>query len=351
MAINSKILFAASAALLAALPISADDAKITPQDETQPATQVVAAPVTPPPAPIARAAAAYGTFQKDVGELHARGLSSTADIDHALKTLAGQNPAQLSRGWLAYASLVAAQSPELRTSVREVVAAYGRDGMSAGLASDRGYVRRVLAGGDEAVALAFAATNADSVRLSRSASYFREQAYALQGHGWAKARLRAPQMNATVDRLIASSRVERAPRGNIVTALQSPTVDVALRQAGTSGATSLWDGVIDASNGIQFPSLLNPSLRSQKVRIGQDQAYIANQIATLAAYQIMGTDAQNASQVRAAMGEGPMRACINYAQLNVNQCVQSNSAPFETVDCLGKHAVGEVSECFGEPTN
>lgn len=301
--------------------------------------------------PIARAAAAYGTYQKDVGEIHAKGLNSVDDVDYALNRLGGQNPSQLSRGWLAYAALVASQSPELRASVREVAAAYGHDGMSSGLVSDTGYVRRVLSGGNSAVSMGLAATAADSRRLNRSASYFREQAYSLQGQGWAKKKLRSAQMNTKVDSMIAASRSERAARGNIVTAFASPNIDGALQQAGNSGAPSLWDGVVDAASGIRFPSLRNPSLTASRRTVKRGHEHAADQIATLAAFRIMGVDSSNASQVRQALGEGPMRSCISKAQLNTNQCVAANSFPFETVDCIGKHAIGEVGLCFGEASN
>lgn len=348
MALNSKIIIAATMALTVFMSAEAEDARSAPEQQvTRQSFSQSAVTIDP----IAQAAAVYGTYQKDVGELHNKGLGSVTDVDTALQTLAGQNPAQLSRGWLAYAALVAAQSPELRTSVREIVAAYGRDGISSGMVSDKGYVRRVLAGGNSAVSLGLAATVADSQRLARSASFFREQAYTLQGKGWAKTKLRGPQMNSQVDRLIAASRTERAPRVTMVTAFASPDIKTALEQAGTSGAPSLWDGVVDAASGIQFPSLRNPSLTSSRRTVRRGHENAADQIATLAAYHIMGIDTQNISQVRQSLGEGPIRDCISKAQLNTNQCVAANSFPFETVDCIGKHAIGDVGICFAQTSN
>lgn len=347
---NLKILAIAAATILTVSPVMAQDAISTPIPALT--AQSASGSVGAQSDPMARAAAFYGTYQKDVGELQSRGLNSVQDVDNALNTLAGQNPAQLSRGWLAYAGLVASQSPELRTSVREVVAAYGAEGISSGMVADTGYVRRVLTGGNSAVSLAFAATSADSRRLKRTADYFREQAYSLQGQGWAKTKLRGPQMNSKVDSLIASARTERAARGSIVTAFASPNINTALQQAGSSGAPSLWDGVIDAASGIRFPNLRNPTLRAghqRTVRRGHEAT--ADQIATLAAFRIIGVDSSNASYVRQALGEGPVRGCVSKSQLNINQCVAANSFPFETVDCIGKHAIGEVSECFAQASN
>ena len=196
MTTNLKILLLATATFMSISPSIAQDAKSTPQAPILAAGQLYSASAGSQNDPIAKAAAFYGTYQKDVGELQSKGLNSVQDVDNALNTLAGQNAAQLSRGWLAYAGLVASQSPELRTSVREITAAYGTDSISSGMISDSGYVRRVLTGGNASVSLALAASNADSRRLKRTADYFREQAYSLQAQGWAKTKLRGPQMDS-----------------------------------------------------------------------------------------------------------------------------------------------------------
>ena len=343
-----KMLAALATTLFSLTSVAAEDANSTP---TLVVGQSTTGSLSRQSDPLARAAAFYGTYQKDVGELHSRGLNSVQDVDNALNTLAGQNAAQLSRGWLAYSALVASQSPELRTSVRDVVSAYGAESIAIGMVRDGGYVRRVLTGGNSAVSLALAATSADSRRLQRSASYFREQAYSLQSQGWAKTKLRGGQMNSKVDSLIASAKTERAARGEMVTAFSSPNINTALQQAGSSGAPSLWDGVVDAASGIRFPSLRNPSLRASRRTVRRGHEATADQIATLAAFRIMGINSSNASYVRQALGEGPVRGCVSTAQLNINQCVAANSFPFETVDCIGKHAIGEVGECFAKASN
>jgi len=341
-----------SATLLAALSFSshAQDASSVPVANTTQQVATSQSQTRGQPDLISRAAASYGTFQSNVGDIHRRGLNSRADVENALDTLSGQNSAQLSRGWVAYAAMVASQSPELRTSIREVVAAYGARTIASGLQADRRYVRRDLNGGEAAVSLAFSAMNADSRRLNRTASYFREQAFALQGASWAKTRLRRNEMNAKIDTFMASSRGERAPRSEIVTALNLSSTNSALVQAGNPGAPSLWDGSIDANTGIRFPgrsATIQTARRTSGVtRRGPNPA--ADLVATLAAYRIMGAGPELSGQIRATMGEGPLSPCIRSSQLNVNQCIASNAFPFETVDCIGKHAIGEVSECFSE---
>jgi len=341
-----------SAALLAATTLSlglsayAQDANPVPIISSAQQIATTTTQNTRRPDVIAQMAASYGSFQSDVGDIQRRGLNSTADVSNALEKLAGQNSAQLSRGWLAYAALIASQSPELRTTVRDVVSAYGKQTIISGLQADRQYVRRDLNGGEAAVSMAFSALGADSRRLNRTASYFREQAFALQGASWAKTKMRRNEMDSKINSFMASSRSERAARGEIVSALQQPSSNAAFMQAGVPGAPSLWDGSISASTGIRFPSTNTAVRTSHRTSHRRGPNQTADMVATLAAFRIMGAGPEMSGQIRSTIGEGPMSPCIRSAQLNVNQCIASNAFPFETVDCIGKHAIGEVSECF-----
>ncbi|MEO9971730.1 MAG: hypothetical protein ABJG15_18180 [Hyphomonadaceae bacterium] len=346
MKIIRKTLISATIAATLAMPATAQDASPVPTISS--AQQIVSASAQNARQPdiIGRMAASYGTFQSDVGDIQRRGLNSTADVNNALDKLAGQNSAQLSRGWLAYAALIASQSPELRTSIRDVVSAYGTQTIASGLQADRQYVRRDLNGGEASVSLAFSAIAADARRLNRTASYFREQAFALQGASWAKTKMRRGEMDSKINTFMAATRTERSPRGEIVSAIGHPSSTSAYVQAGMPGAPSLWDGSIAASTGISFPSHGRSVRSSQHTTRHRGRNDTADQVATLAAFRIMGANPQLSGQIRSTIGEGPMSPCIRSAQLNVNQCIASNAFPFETVDCIGKHAIGEVSECF-----
>ena len=341
-----KFLIPAALLALLATPVHAQDANPVPvASSAQQITTTTAQNVSRSDV-IAQMAASYGSFQSDVGDIQRRGLNSTADVTNALDKLAGQNADQLSRGWLAYAALIASQSPELRTSVREVVSAYGAQTIISGLQADRQYVRRDLNGGEAAVSLAFTAIEADSRRLNRTASYFREQAFALQGASWAKTKMRRNQMDSKVNGFMSASRTQRAPRGEIVSALQHTSSNSAFTQAGMPGAPSLWDGSISASTGIRFPTTNTAVRTSHRTSHRRGPNPTADMVATLAALRIIGAGPEMSGQIRATMGQGPMSPCIRSAQLNINQCIASNAFPFETVDCIGKHAISEVSECF-----
>lgn len=353
MAKNSNLVLAAAVALFAITPALADDASPAPDQlaSSQTVTTQRAVPQTRQIDPIARSAAYYGTFQKDVRDAQNRGLNSLQDVDLTISTLAGQNAAQLSRGWLAYAALVTSQSPDFRQAVREMAAAYGPQDAAKYIAADPTLVRRTLRGGNEAVALSLAATAADNRRLVSAADHFHDLSISLQSQGWAKKKYSKGWMLTKVNTLTANSRSERPARRDMVTAFSSPSIDGALQQAGTNGAPSLWDGVVNAASGVSFPSLRNPIARVSRPNSRSINENTANQIASIAAFRIMGQEASSSGQVRQALSQGPIRQCIVFSQLNMNQCIESNYVPFETADCINEHAIRGVSKCFAKATN
>ncbi|MEL7481712.1 MAG: hypothetical protein AAGJ29_09120 [Pseudomonadota bacterium] len=311
---------------------SAEDAKAVPVSTN--ASAVASSSDT-----ISRAAAVYGTFHSDVGELKSQPLQSARDITTALDNLGGQNAGELSNGWLAYSALVASQSPEFRAAVRDIEGFYGRDRVMLGFRNDMGYAR-TLEGGGLAVNAALTATDADSRRLSSAASYVKEQAYTLQGSSWAKARI--GNTDGIVTKLNSASKAGRAPSATVMSALQSPSIDGALTQAGGSSSASLWDGVMDAATGVRFPSLRNPSLTARRASIRQGREQIADRIATLAAYRVMGVDDETAGQISAAMADTETSSCIRRSQLNLQQCVAAAHQQYELPFCIGEHALRGV---------
>ena len=95
----------------------------TPEPEPTPAP-----PPPPPPPPavslnqdVAQAASIYVAFMREAGSIQA-GFSSAEAIQAALRKGAAYEPAQLSRGLIAYGSILALQSPEFVEGVRTFAA-------------------------------------------------------------------------------------------------------------------------------------------------------------------------------------------------------------------------------------
>lgn len=295
---------------------------------------------------IAKSAAVYATYQSDVTDVRLHPLSSAGDIEDSLTSLGGHNSQQLSNGFIAYSALVASQNPEFRAAVRDIEGFYGRDSLMLGMRNDVRYAR-TLGGGNAAVTSSLAAIEADAERLRGAGAYVKEQAYSLQAVGWAKATIR--NSDALIEQIQASASAGMPVREDLQLAFASSDINTVLAQAGQSGAPSLWENVNSAASAVRFPSLdMVYSGRSARIRAGKEP--IADKIATLAAYRVLGTDAAPAQEVRTAMRETSTRNCINMAQLNLQQCVAAAHNQFEVPFCIGEHALTDVGDCIGDVT-
>lgn len=295
---------------------------------------------------ISDSAGVYATFQADVTDAKERPMKSADDIETTLTNLGGQNPDQLSSGWIAYSALIASQDPGFRASVRDIEGFYGRDSLLTGLRNDLRYARS-LDGGTNAVVSSLAAVEADSKRLRGAGAYVKEQAYSLQGASWAKARI--GDTDGLINSIRSSSLAGRPVRAEIRSAFAQPDIDAVLVQAGQTGAPSLWEGLSNAAGAVKFPVIQAAySGRSARVRAGKEP--IADRIATLAAYRILGDEAAPASQVRSAMSDRSTKSCMNMAQLNLQQCVAAAHKQYEVPFCIGEHALTDVGDCIGEVT-
>ncbi len=336
MAIKSISVAICSIAGLA-LQAAAQGAAPTPKPVT------VAASDTPDP--LSRAAALYATYHGDVTDVKTKGFASAKDIDRSLSNLGGHNPDQLSQGWMAYSALVAAQNPEFRAAVRDIESYYGREMLVTGLKNDARYAR-TLNGGNSAVTSSLSAVSADSRRLIGAAAFVKEQAYSLQGAGWAKGKV--GNSSAKADRLLASTRTGIPARGTMVTALASPEMNGVLSRAGQSGSPSVWENVSSAASAIRVPAVATTFGQSKRIARGKEP--IADRITTLAAFRILGSDEASAPSMRVAMKDRETAACLNMANLNLQQCVAAAHKHYEVPFCIGEHALSDVGKCIGKVT-
>ncbi|MGH1422657.1 MAG: hypothetical protein ACRBEQ_12650 [Hyphomonas sp.] len=294
--------------------------------------------------PISRSAAVYATYQSDVSDVKNNPMTSAKDIDSALENLGGHNPDKLSKGWIAYSALIASQDPEYRAAVKDIENFYGRDALTTGLRNDARYARR-LAGGDNAVSSALGATEADSRRLNRVSQYVKDQAYSLQAFGWAKKKIGNSSSRAT--KLGNRQAGGVAAKSGLVTAFSSTEIDQTLAQAGRIGSPSVWEHVSGAANAVKFPAGLNSGLTGSRKRVKYGKESVADQIATLAAYRIIGNQGTSSSTLNSAMSERKTKNCLTKANLNLNQCVAAANQQYEVPFCIGEHSLSDVGKCIG----
>ena len=330
---------------IAGLSLQANAQLVTPAPQPVAATTQPSTIAAPKNDPLARAAALYATYHGEVTDVKTNGFSSARDIDKSLTNLGGHNPEQLTQGWMAYSALVASQNPEFRAAVRDIEGYYGRETLMAGLQNDVRYARS-LNGGNSAVTQSLSAVSADSRRLLGAAAYVKEQAYSLQGAGWAKGKV--GNSSAKASSLTSSTRMGIPARSELVTALNSPGIDSVLQQAGQTGAPSVWESVSSAASTIRVPASVSRLGQSRRIARGKEP--IADRITTLAAYRIINADPSAASSMRMAMSERETSGCLNMANLNLQQCVAAAHKHYEVPFCIGEHALSDVGKCIGKVT-
>lgn len=295
-------------------------------------------------APLVRAATEYAVFQEDVGALEAEPFASLPDIDSGLETIASHSPESLSRAWLAYAALVAAQTPNFVDGVREVADYYGRDSVVAGLRNDPSYAGQ-LGGASDARQAVLATVSHDVMRLREASSTVKEQAYSLQRTDWATAR--SGDNDVRIARLEAISLRPRGERADLLASLAAPGAVGSDRMGRRSEqqradfwrAFRLGPGTAHAAGPGSTPvGALNANPRYGNV---------IDQVITLAAFESLdAANAADTASIAPLMEQPDTRACMTMARLHFNQCVAASYYRYEDPFCIAEHGIKDVGDCF-----
>jgi hypothetical protein len=297
-------------------------------------------------APLVREASGYALYQEDVSDLEAAPFGSLEDIDGALEMIATHNPDALARAWIAYAALVAAQSPEFVDGVRQAADYYGRDAVVAGLRNDPSYAGQVN-GAETARQSVLSTVSSDASRLRDISATVKQQAYSLQSATWAGAR-----SGDNDERIAWLDAVSLQPRGAsdaVLASLAAPGAVGSDRMGAASAevranfwrAFRLGPGTAHAS-GPSSPSLVslqaNPRYQS-----------VIDQVVTLAAFEALdAANAGDAASVAPLLDEPSTRTCMTMARLHFQQCVAASHFRYEDPFCIAEHGVKDVGDCFSK---
>jgi len=291
--------------------------------------------------PISENAAVYMTFQSDAEDVAAKPFKNAGDLDAALGTLGGYNADQLTRGWMAYSALVAAQDPEFAATVRDIEAFYGRDPVMKSFAAGNNYARS-LAGGDNAVGGAIAVTDTDLPKLYSNAAIIKEQGYSLQGYGWAKSRIRNGGQRAEIVKVLQGKGV---PADNlIVSALTSTAPLSGETKAGIINAAATTE---DVAGAVRLPAFLTTGFTGKRQKVKYGKEAVANQIASLAAMRVIGAGAVDQARLAKVMTEPAVQSCLKMQNLQLQGCVAGVGQEFELPHCISQHTLTEVADCLG----
>jgi hypothetical protein len=277
-----------------------------------------------------RRAAAYVLFREDVAALEATPFTSGEVTREAHRRLAAHDSKALSSGWVAYAALVAADTPGFRAALENELedakfeGLKGRDALFAQMAKDPYYVKR-MSGAGAATDRVLSMAAADAARFNALGEAFKNQAYAMQKTKWGMVKLGAP-----------AARLDDA--------------DAYARKRGVASAPDL---PAETDKGVTQPKLASASGawspdwgKSASGRMnGENAEVIMTRVLNLAVRYAAG--GSNERFVETYARNDRAESCLSMATLTLRQCIAATRSPYEEAFCLGEHALNDVAGCVG----
>jgi hypothetical protein len=289
---------------------------------------VVEAPPPPPPPPVtlnagvAEAASIYVTFMRDVGTIQA-GFPDAASIQAAMQKGAAYDPATLSRGMIAYASILALQSPEFVRGVRT----YADDPVSRqqvidNIIRDPAYAAG-LPGADVAAGLIISTLGQDIAALTVVADAVEGDAYTIQ------------------ERRDPRRRWATVPIANREVRLETAKTISAGQMLPSAGESARLFAAANSGTGLDLPAAIQAPPYTPAV-------VHALAIAALAAMGAAGDDAR--ANTEALSIETNAQFCLDMSKLNLFQCLAASRPSYEDMFCVGRHIVRDLATCTTQAT-
>ena len=274
---------------------------------------------------------AYALYQSDVTALLDLPIAGADAIDDALERAARHDPVRVTRGWIAYGALTAAQAPAFAMGVQSRVRAAGRAPVLRQLRRDLSYARRRPPGSVQAIDLILASVAADSARMAEASVRYERIGASLDTASW-----------------IASS--ERGARETRLRRIGAEPMSDAMRarvRIGALAATPLTDP--DAFGGRRFWDALTgrASIAAPVRALREAHPATTDRMLTLAALVIVGADDSEAARVEALLDEPRAQVCLALEQLQFRQCASVAYDASEDAFCLARHGLAAPSACFG----
>lgn len=266
---------------------------------------------------VAQSAAVYLTFTRDMATIQG-GFASPDAVQAALRRGASYDANQISRGLVAYASILALQSPEFVSGVRQAGAEPTvRRQIIDRIVANPEYAS-TLPGAEAAASLVMSVLEADVIALSAAADSVESDAYNIQytgdqRHGWGRAT--PPNREGRLQAVKDLSR----------TILPSASEAARLHAASNSGSG------LGVTAGRPRRAPYAPS--------------VTNAIA-MAALAALGAAGDNArANTEALQYDRASQDCLASSKLNLFQCLAAARPTYEDMFCLGRHVIRDLSTC------
>ena len=284
-----------------------------------------APPAAPPPPPpvslnegVAQAASVYVAFLRDAQTIQPGGFTDAESIQAAIRKGAAYEPAQLSRGLIAYGSIIALQSPEFVAGVRQfAVDPAQRQQVVAQIVADPAYAA-TLPGAAAAAGLIAATVGRDATAMVAIADGIENDAYTIQERNDPRRRW------ATTHLTEREARLEAAKSVSIAQMLPSADDSARLFTAANAGTG------LTVEAGSSSPPYTPAVVRSLA-------------IAVLAALGAGGDEAR--ANTEALTVESNNEFCLNMSKLMLYQCLAASRPSYEDMFCLGRHVVRDLGSC------
>ena len=245
----------------------------------------------------------YVAFNTAVDEAFKSQLATPREVRRLLDGLRFSEPQMVAQSWLAHRGLIAAENPEFREGVRLALARDGAISVMQQL-SGRGSYARNIHGADAAVAAVLERVANDNYRMTVLKGRFLSTAQEFQTKRW-----------GMIDRPETAAPVDFADAG-----------------AGDSLATQITET-------LQNFSPISPAHAYASPLMERVLAYGALHVIATS----LETDVSTAEM---APADRRTTSCLNWAKLNLNQCVAAAHFPSEEAWCTATHAIEDVRACW-----
>lgn len=250
-----------------------------------------------PNAPRAATGNALANYRAGVIWASSNPLKTPRNVRQALKQLKIADPVPLAANWLNEQADIARHNRAFADGVRGQLRARGKQELLALIASDVGYVFNIPGAG-EAMADVVSHVGVEDKALSTLSTRLRDTSYAMQRSKWG---------------MIEPLKLETAP---------------------VKTASASWT---DKLKGIAAE--LSPVAPAQAYSVS-----VMHRIMATAARRIVDPD----QPVDVSAKGSDTARCVNWARLNLAQCIAAAHFPSEEAYCTGKHAVEEVRQCWAQ---
>lgn len=279
------------------------------------------APPPPPPPPlptislnasVAEAAAVYLAYMSSTSHLTAD-FANGGQVRQSMLQAAAYEPVQLSRGMVAYAAVVALQSPEFVNGVRGLAAdPANRDILLRRIIQDPSYVTQ-LPGASHAAGLIASQLQGNGSQVYAAGAAIKQMAYDVQRQRWSTQHV--------TDR---ESRLEQVRVLGITPLSPDLGSSSTLQQAALSG------------QGLGFAPADSQPPYTQTVIRGMA-------LAAIAALGQAGDD--NRVLTDALLNEPVSADCLSFTRLMILQCLAASRPQYEEIFCLGQHLMMDTGQC------